>query len=479
MCNLNGREIDRWKDQGKEQNKMTNERIMKRLVLSVFIGAVLVIAGNNSAFAESSSIRVYGTVTDSTNVRIPGAAVMFVSGSDTSRALTDSTGFYELFLDEISGVEERPSAFSLSQNYPNPFNPSTVIRYTLDVSAKVSLDVYSVTGQKVKTLFSGDQNPGVHHAVWNGRDASGRAVAAGVYFYRLRAGNQAETKKMLLLDGAFSPIPSAHAAMKSSGAAFERQYMVTVSKSTMHQFHNSVTVSYDRPEIEENFTLPDRYRLYTIRMSDSILSTYPGGGIVVIIEMTPSDDFEGSVLLSAKSVAGINPRVNLNELTPENRVTELIAQPDSSLSDGTYPVSLFLSHGAKIDTLTVPVTILTTGMWYVYPTFKNAAVEFFSEFCTWCNAHRDSVNTLDPGTFFLYAISNASIGGSGTYVAISNEWEIHFKWQGGDPTYLHSQFLLRRMGEKTPSVYLVRVKDGYIDYVVADWLGVYSHSWKE
>jgi hypothetical protein len=90
--------------------------------------------------------------------------------------------------------------YSLAQNYPNPFNPTTTINFTLKKRSKVTLKVFNVAGQAVKTLVSELKAPGLmHSATWDGTDNRGTAVASGVYFYKLSAGDFSQTKKMVLL----------------------------------------------------------------------------------------------------------------------------------------------------------------------------------------------------------------------------------------------------------------------------------------
>ena len=96
-----------------------------------------------------------------------------------------------------SADEGLPLAFSLGQNLPNPFNPSTTIRYALPEASPVRLTVYNALGQEVRVLVNEAQGPGFHSARWDGRDASGRAAAAGVYFYRLEAGPRAAVGRMV------------------------------------------------------------------------------------------------------------------------------------------------------------------------------------------------------------------------------------------------------------------------------------------
>lgn len=89
--------------------------------------------------------------------------------------------------------------FFLHQNYPNPFNPSTVIRYQLAVSREVTLKVYNLLGQEVRTLFKGTQQAGPQHILWDGNDHAGRPVSSGVYIYRIQAGDFSQSRKMILM----------------------------------------------------------------------------------------------------------------------------------------------------------------------------------------------------------------------------------------------------------------------------------------
>ncbi len=88
----------------------------------------------------------------------------------------------------------KPSAFRLSQNYPNPFNPSTTIEYQLPSPSAVKLEIFDALGRKITTLVNERQDAGKHQVQFN---AAG--LASGAYFYKLQAGNNVETRKMLLV----------------------------------------------------------------------------------------------------------------------------------------------------------------------------------------------------------------------------------------------------------------------------------------
>ncbi|MDD2313180.1 MAG: FlgD immunoglobulin-like domain containing protein [Petrimonas sp.] len=87
----------------------------------------------------------------------------------------------------------------LKQNYPNPFNPTTIIAYSLPEDSKVRLDIYNIKGQLVKSLVNAEMPAGLHSVVWNGRDMNNKAVASGVYFYRVSSPKATQTKRMLLM----------------------------------------------------------------------------------------------------------------------------------------------------------------------------------------------------------------------------------------------------------------------------------------
>lgn len=95
---------------------------------------------------------------------------------------------------EGQSVSDLPKAFSLAQNCPNPFNPVTQVGYTLPVDCWVKLEIYNIFGQKVSTLADGNQQAGYKVARW---DAS--SFSSGIYFYRLKAGDFVQTRKMVVI----------------------------------------------------------------------------------------------------------------------------------------------------------------------------------------------------------------------------------------------------------------------------------------
>jgi len=123
----------------------------------------------------------------------------------TLPSLPDDTVGLDLFYDEcITDCETEtdnrlPDNFALEQNYPNPFNPDTRIQFALPRAADISLEVYNIMGQKVRTLAARHLRAGVHEVAWDSRDESGRRVSSGIYFYRLKTPVYETTRKMILL----------------------------------------------------------------------------------------------------------------------------------------------------------------------------------------------------------------------------------------------------------------------------------------
>jgi len=107
----------------------------------------------------------------------------------------------EVTTDVEDHLEQMPRDFALQQNYPNPFNPETTILYSVKETGNFELAVYNLRGQRIRVLLNEDAPyQGMKgQAVWDGRDESGIEVASGVYFYRLRQGNETRTKQMTLL----------------------------------------------------------------------------------------------------------------------------------------------------------------------------------------------------------------------------------------------------------------------------------------
>ena len=111
---------------------------------------------------------------------------------------TDFDGSY-YFSDIIKIEINSPKEFSLHQNYPNPFNPETTIKYQLPEKSFITLKIYNIHGQEIKTLINDEKPAGYHSINWDATNNYGIKVSSGIYIYQLNAGNFTQTKKMILL----------------------------------------------------------------------------------------------------------------------------------------------------------------------------------------------------------------------------------------------------------------------------------------
>ena len=124
-------------------------------------------------------------------------AFLFEWGDSLSSTNLDST---------LTGLEFKPwtlitpDDYRLEQNYPNPFNPATTIDFTLPVNKKISLKIYNMLGQEVRSLIDQENfTAGAHSVSWNGIDNNGNAVASGTYIYKLIYGGFSQSKRMTLV----------------------------------------------------------------------------------------------------------------------------------------------------------------------------------------------------------------------------------------------------------------------------------------
>jgi len=99
---------------------------------------------------------------------------------------------------EIS-IPNQSDFIELIGNYPNPFNPETSINFNLKKDSKVSLKVFNVRGQLIKTLIDEQLVTSIYDVVWNGKNDSGTPVSSGVYLYKLQADTESAVKKCILL----------------------------------------------------------------------------------------------------------------------------------------------------------------------------------------------------------------------------------------------------------------------------------------
>ena len=117
--------------------------------------------------------------------------------------------WFGLHISGVSSFDERsvsvennrdmPVIINIRGNFPNPFNPQTTIEFSLVTEGIVILDIFNISGQKVKTMFAKNLPAGVHSMIWDGEDANGSIVSSGIYFCRLIMGDNSSVHRMVLV----------------------------------------------------------------------------------------------------------------------------------------------------------------------------------------------------------------------------------------------------------------------------------------
>ncbi|MBI9032630.1 T9SS type A sorting domain-containing protein [bacterium] len=100
---------------------------------------------------------------------------------------------------DYNGTVDIPLVTGLVSIYPNPFNPTTTIRYSLEVNSPVTIDIYNIKGQLVKTFDLGIQAQGFHQVVWQGDNNTGNDLPSGIYFSKMKTQDKVDIKKVMLL----------------------------------------------------------------------------------------------------------------------------------------------------------------------------------------------------------------------------------------------------------------------------------------
>ncbi len=167
------------------------------------VGALYGFTQHNYAVIDHEGILRYrsvGVVARRFDEQVIRQRIELALGNLGSALLAGDKGLEQL---EATAGEEmsegQPWNFELERNYPNPFNSGTVIPFSLSGETEVHLQVFDVLGRPVINLVVGRLQTGRYRVNWAGRDAGGQLVPSGIYFYRLRGGNRAESRKMALV----------------------------------------------------------------------------------------------------------------------------------------------------------------------------------------------------------------------------------------------------------------------------------------
>lgn len=158
----------------------------------------------DNLLGDESDLAIYHWADASSGWQLVGGSVDPVNNA--IYAPISESGVYAAFTTNIiTDIEDDergdilPYQFELSQNYPNPFNPVTTIEYSVPSRTDVTIEIFNVLGQRVRTLVNEVKSAGSYRIEWAGTDDVGKSVSTGVYLYRFQAGDVVQTKKMLLI----------------------------------------------------------------------------------------------------------------------------------------------------------------------------------------------------------------------------------------------------------------------------------------
>jgi len=177
------------------------------LTLSAFLITASALSAVDKLKADGYNVRLS---TSSIELVFPDGSVLTTPLNFDGKnldMLSATEGMAGELLDEAYrqlGVEKSislPKTYSLSQNSPNPFNPATTISYSLPEGnpVHVSIRIYDLRGRLLRTLVDCVKEAGSYSIFWDGRDEKGRRLSSGIYFYRMKAGDFVQTRKMVIL----------------------------------------------------------------------------------------------------------------------------------------------------------------------------------------------------------------------------------------------------------------------------------------
>ena len=153
------------------------------------------ISGHGNSYSPKEYLYVDTTITEN------GKYFYLLNQIDTDGVPSLQHDTVKIIVDFITSVSEdvlveniNPKSFKLFQNYPNPFNPETNITFETNQSGNVALVLYSVTGEKLESIFNGEVIAGTHSFKFNAK-----YLSSGTYIYKLSIGNISISKKMLLV----------------------------------------------------------------------------------------------------------------------------------------------------------------------------------------------------------------------------------------------------------------------------------------
>ncbi len=153
----------------------------------------------NSNFSDASMTPTVEPMYIDDNVTVGQTYYYMVKAIDANGNMSEGSNIVSTFIVFLDDSQALPTAYGLSQNYPNPFNPTTSIEFALPRASEVSLEIYNLLGQRVRTLVNGYVPAGYINTSWDGLDQNGMDLSSGTYIYRLKTVDMSFSKKMVLM----------------------------------------------------------------------------------------------------------------------------------------------------------------------------------------------------------------------------------------------------------------------------------------
>lgn len=160
--------------------------VSKQIVTACVLAAALGLAPR--AEGTQTMTYTYDAIGRLTSVTYDGALMTVYRYDPNGNLVLIATGAAPVDVDDAETSPSLPVAYALRTSLPNPLRSRGVVPYELPRESRVRLEIFDVSGRRVRTLIDESQAPGFYRAVWDGQDEAGRSVASGVYYMRLEAG---------------------------------------------------------------------------------------------------------------------------------------------------------------------------------------------------------------------------------------------------------------------------------------------------
>ncbi len=217
--------------------------------------------------------------------------------------------------------------------------------------------------------------------------------------------------------------------------------------------------------LEEFGSDPGRnYTLYSLEIEPGRVISYPGGGGLFLLDMTPGPEFGDSLVLSLQADSGLHGMLHDRILTEDRQVTEVSIRPDSTVETNGYSLQLSGTHGTQTNTFLMSVTIVDYAPGNSLPVARSKQ----DTFLTWVNENYPDYEVTSSGEWFIYN-KRPHTDSPKTWVSLNADWEITIQWLSVSSTPYW--FLLRPRKEWGPVFAAKQFPDGEIRLIPVSMFG--------